>query len=94
MPNAARVTDYHVCPAVTGTVPHVGGPIVVGAPTVTIEGLAAARMGDIALCNGPPDVVAFGSPTVSICGAPAARLGDMSAHGGVIVSGAGTVQIG
>ena len=27
MKPAARVTDAHVCPMVTGTVPHVGGPI-------------------------------------------------------------------
>lgn len=27
MPPAARVTDMHVCPMVTGVVPHVGGPI-------------------------------------------------------------------
>ena len=27
MPPAARVTDMHVCPMVTGIVPHVGGPI-------------------------------------------------------------------
>jgi hypothetical protein len=26
MPPAARVGDMHVCPMVTGTVPHVGGP--------------------------------------------------------------------
>lgn len=26
---AARVTDTHVCPMVTGIIPHVGGPIVV-----------------------------------------------------------------
>jgi uncharacterized Zn-binding protein involved in type VI secretion len=31
---AARITDMHVCPLVTGLVPHVGGPIVKGMPTV------------------------------------------------------------
>ena len=35
MPPAARLTDMHVCPMVTGVVPHVGGPILApGAPTV------------------------------------------------------------
>ena len=29
MKPAARVTDMHVCPMVTGVVPHVGGPIAV-----------------------------------------------------------------
>lgn len=47
MQPAARLTDMHVCPMVTGVVPHVGGPIAgPGAPTVLIGGLPAARMGD------------------------------------------------
>ncbi|MBV8416711.1 MAG: type VI secretion protein, partial [Verrucomicrobia bacterium] len=34
---AARVGDPHVCPMVTGVVPHVGGPILPpGCPTVLI----------------------------------------------------------
>ena len=37
---ASRITDMHVCPAVTGIVPHVGGPILPpGAVTVLIGGL-------------------------------------------------------
>ena len=46
MPLAARIGDLHTCPMVTGVVPHVGGPILMGAPTVLIGGLPAARMGD------------------------------------------------
>ncbi|HVA48804.1 MAG TPA: PAAR domain-containing protein [Pirellulales bacterium] len=92
---AARLTDMHVCPMVTGIVPHVGGPIAApGAPTVLIGGLPAARVGDMAVCVGPPDVIALGSFTVLIGGQPAARLGDMTAHGGVIVLGCPTVLIG
>ncbi len=95
MPPAARVNDMHVCPMVTGTVPHVGGPILPpGAPTVFIEGMPAARIGDMATCTGPPDVIVSGSGTVLIAGMPAARLGDSTAHGGVIVMGAATVMIG
>src|SRR5438270_618734 len=78
-------------------VPHVGGPIVApGAPTVLIGGLPAARMTDMVVCVGPPDVVlAPCAPTVLIGGLPAARLTDMTAHGGVIVGpGAPTVLIG
>lgn len=91
---AARLTDMHVCPMVTVLVPHVGGPIVSpGAPTVLIGGLPAARVGDMAVCVGPPDVIALGSFTVLISGQPAARLGDMTAHGGVIVVGEPTVLI-
>ncbi len=93
---AARITDMHVCPMVTGLVLHVGGPILPpGCPTVLIGGLPAARVGDMAVCVGPPDVIIPpGSPTVLIGGMPAARMGDMTAHGGVIVMGFPTVLIG
>lgn len=91
---AARVGDAHTCPMVTGTVPHVGGPIVQGDPTVLIEGMPAARVGDLVTCNGPPDTIAMGSRSVFIGGRPAARMGDTTAHGGVIIGGSGTVFIG
>ena len=95
MPPAARVTDMHVCPMVTGLVPHVGGPILPPCcPTVMIGFLPAARVGDMAVCVGPPDVIVVGSFTVMIGGQPAARMGDMTAHGGVIVMGMPTVMIG
>jgi uncharacterized Zn-binding protein involved in type VI secretion len=95
MPPAARVSDMHTCPMVTGVVPHVGGPILPpGCPTVLIEFLPAARVGDMATCVGPPDVIAMGSTTVLIGNMMAARMGDMTAHGGVIVLGSPTVQIG
>jgi len=80
---------------VTGTVPHVGGPILPpGAPTVLIGGMPAARMGDMAVCTGPPDTIVLGSMTVLISNKPAARMGDMCAHGGTIVLGCFTVLIG
>jgi uncharacterized Zn-binding protein involved in type VI secretion len=95
MPPAARVTDMHVCPAVTGVVPHVGGPILPpGGITVLVGGLPAARMGDMATCVGPPDSIIKGSATVMIGGKPAARMGDNCAHGGTIVLGLPTVMIG
>ncbi|PSR12311.1 MAG: type VI secretion protein [Bacteroidetes bacterium] len=95
MPPAARVGDFHTCPAVNGTVPHVGGPILPpGCATVLIGGVPAARVGDQALCVGPPDVIAAGSGTVLIGGMPAARQGDSTAHGGVIALGLPTVIIG
>ena len=92
---AARLTDMHVCPMVTGVVPHVGGPIMApGAPTVLIGGMPAARVSDMCVCVGPPDVIALGSFTVLIGGLPAARMGDMTAHGGSIVLGYPKVLIG
>ncbi len=93
---AARITDMHTCPLVTGVVPHVGGPILPpGQPTVLIGMLPAARLGDMATCVGPPDVIIKGSMTVLIGARPAARLTDMTAHGGIIVGpGCPTVLIG
>ena len=92
---AARITDMHVCPMVTGVVPHVGGPVLPpGCPTVLIGGLPAARAGDMVTCVGPPDTIAMGSATVMIGGMPAARMGDSTVHGGTIVAGCPTVLIG
>ena len=95
MPPAARLTDMHTCPMVTGIVPHVGGPILPPCePTVLIGMLPAARVGDMATCVGPPDTIAMGSPTVLIGNMMAARIGDPTVHGGVIVLGEFTVMIG
>ncbi len=95
MPLAARLTDMHTCPMVTGVVPHVGGPIAgPGVPTVLITKMPAAVVGDMCTCVGPPDSIVKGSATVMIGGKPAARMGDTTAHGGSIVLGAPTVMIG
>ena len=98
MPPAARLTDFHECPMEDPApvpIPHVGGPIVgPGAPTVLIGGLPAARLGDMAVCVGPPDAIAMGSATVLIEGMPAARMGDPTVHGGTILMGDPTVMIG
>src|SRR3974390_480526 len=95
MPPAARLTDMHTCPMVTGVVPHVGGPILPPCePTVLIGMLPAARVSDMATCVCPPDSIAMGSPTVLIGNMMAARLGDPTVHGGTIVLGCPTVMIG
>lgn len=98
MPPAARFTDMHQCPMQTPglpPIPHVGGPVVgPGVPTVLIEKLPAAVLGDNCVCVGPPDSIIKGSATVMIGGKPAARLGDNCAHGGTVVMGAATVMIG
>ena len=78
-----------------GGVPHVGGPVVgPGVVTVLIGGLPAAVVGDLLVCTGPPDTIVKGSMNVLIGGRPAARQGDLTSHGGVIVAGNPTVQIG
>jgi uncharacterized Zn-binding protein involved in type VI secretion len=96
MPSAARISDLHTCPMVNpGGVPHVGGPVVgPGVTTVMIGGMPAAVVGDMLVCTGPPDTIVKGSATVLIGGRPAARQGDLTSHGGVIVAGNATVQIG
>ncbi len=98
MPPAARLTDFHQCPMVTPGVPpipHVGGPIAgPGAPTVLIGNMPAAKVGDMAVCVGPPDSIVKGSATVMIMNMPAARMGDTTAHGGAIMLGCPTVMIG
>jgi uncharacterized Zn-binding protein involved in type VI secretion len=78
----------------TPPIPHVGGPITTGCPTVLIGGMPAARVTDMAICVGPPDAIALGSMTVMIGGMQAARIGDLSAHGGIVVMGCPTVIIG
>ncbi|OQP68338.1 PAAR domain-containing protein [Niastella populi] len=95
MPAAARISDMHTCPLSNGPVPHVGGPITgPGVATVLIGNMPAAVVGDLLICTGPPDTIVKGSVTVLIGGKPAARQGDLTSHGGVIVAGFPTVQIG
>jgi uncharacterized Zn-binding protein involved in type VI secretion len=79
----------------TPPIPHVGGPVAgPGCLSVLIEGKPAARVGDSCTCVGEPDIIITGSLDVFIGGMPAARVGDRTAHGGVVVSGSGTVWIG
>lgn len=88
----ARMSDVAFCPAdAHGCIacPHpVKGPITSGSPTVFIEGLAAARVGDAgthaSCCGKNQFVIQQGDPQVLIDGKPAARLGDRTQHcGGV-----------
>ena len=97
MPPAARIGDNHLCPMVTPglpPVPHVGGPVNMGSPTVKIGFMPAARVGDMCVCVGPPDTIAMGSMTVKINFMPAARVGDTTVHGGSIAVGAPMVMVG
>ncbi len=98
MPPASRLTDMHVCPMQTPSVPpvpHVGGPITgPGAANVMICAIPASVVGDMCVCVGPPDSIIKGSATVMICGRPAVRIGDSTAHGGSIMAGAPTVMVG
>ncbi len=90
----ATVGSMHTCPMCTGTVPHVGGPVSgPGASNVLINGKPAALVGDMCTCVDPPDVIVQGNPFVKINGKAVVCVGDMTAHGGVITMGEGTVTI-
>jgi uncharacterized Zn-binding protein involved in type VI secretion len=82
-----------------------GGVITVGFPQVLIEGMPAARVGDLHTCpmvdglkphvGGP--ITGPGSTSVLIGGMPAARVGDMAQCVGPpdsIIMGAKKVMIG
>jgi uncharacterized Zn-binding protein involved in type VI secretion len=84
-----------------------GGTIILGAPTVMIGNMPAARISDMHVCPmltpGTPPIphvggpITLGSATVMIGGMPAARLGDMAVCVGppdTIIMGEMTVLIG
>jgi uncharacterized Zn-binding protein involved in type VI secretion len=57
-------------------IPHVGGPnLPPCAVTVLIGGLPAARVTDMAVCVGLPDVIVLGSFTVITMGMPTVLVG-------------------
>jgi len=62
---AATIGSLHVCPKTTGTVPHVGGPVVAGSgsSSVMINGKPADRMGDATEHGGK---IVVGNPSVLI----------------------------
>ncbi len=60
---AATVGSNHICPMCSGTVPHVGGPITQGEPTVLIGGKPAATVGSMSAHGGS---VVIGEGTVLI----------------------------
>lgn len=97
MPDAARISDFHVCPH-PGAPAHVGGPIHSGSANVIIGFLPAAREGDAIVCFplGPADKIKQGSATVLINSRQAARRTDPGVHisGDLIAAGCPTVIIG
>lgn len=82
------INTNHICPMVTGTTPHVGGPVVgPGCPGVLIDGQPIALIGDTCICCGPPDLVAQGYSSILADGKPIVVQDCMTAHGGIIPSG-------
>lgn len=60
------VVDFHQCPLLTGTGPHVGGVVAIGSMTVLINNYPAVRQGDMIVESGPPNNIVMGCPTVLI----------------------------
>lgn len=95
MPLAARVTDFHSCPAASGPIPHLGGPVLPPCSVnVQTNLLPQARATDRAQCVGPPDFIVVGSSSVMVNDMMAARLTDPTMHGGVIAMSSMNVEIG
>lgn len=87
MSSIARAGDAHACPQKGHSVNNIAS----GSNNVFINGVPAARVGDIASCGA---TIVAGSSTVFINGIPAAMMGSPTSHGGVIIGGSGNVLIG
>lgn len=88
---AARITDLHVCPLLSGGT----GPIIKGEFTVITAKMPQARVSDVCVCLAPTgDPIVTGAWNVLVGSMPAARMTDMTAGGGVISTGAFNVLIG
>ena len=61
---ASTLGDMHVCPMLTGPVPHVGGPAILGSTGVFLSKMPGARVSDAHVCVGPPSMGAMGCMTV------------------------------
>ena len=85
---ASRIGDLHVCPTVTGVVPHVGGPFVLGSFTVLVGNMPQSRVTDMLICVGPPDIAIMGEPTVLV--GMVGMGGIVAASTGMQMSGAST----
>jgi PAAR motif len=65
--SAAGGADIHACMTPLPIPPHGPGVVIDACPTVLINNLPAARMGDTILeAVGPPNKIAMGCPTVMI----------------------------
>ncbi len=71
LPAWRAMIDTHACPEVSATGPDGVGRVMMGSPTVLINNMMAARMGDIVvevpgLALGPANPIVMGCPTVII----------------------------
>ncbi|PWC09497.1 type VI secretion system PAAR protein [Brenneria roseae subsp. americana] len=88
MGNAVKQSDND-----TGHGNHPPTPVSSGSPTVKVDGLPLARLGDPLAPHGHGRNISSGSSSVFVDGKPAARTGDTVSCGGVLIGG-GSVNIG
>ena len=81
MANIALIGHEHSCPL------HVGGPILTGDATLTVNGIPAALVGDTCTCMGGSDTIVSGTSKLTVNGKQAALVGSKTAHGGTIIEG-------
>lgn len=73
--------------AFVGTGLSHGGHVVTGSPTVTINNLPLARVGDLATCTIHGSVIIIsGSSSSNVGGHQIARLGDICSCGAILVA--------
>ena len=74
-----------------------GGTIITGAARTYVDGIPAARKGDMHSCpvegHGVTAIVT-GSVRTTIEGQPAARIGDRTGCGAIIISGSPDTEVG
>ena len=59
--------DFHACPLVNGTVPHLGGKVAIGSTSVLINGMPAVRLGNQVIeSGGGTNAIVSGESTVLI----------------------------
>lgn len=97
---ASRIGDLHVCPMVTGGIPHVGGPFTLGSPTVLVGNMPQSRVTDTLACVGPPPppgkvvpAPALGPPDAAMMGCETVLVG-MAGAGGAAGALGGAAAMG
>lgn len=83
----SRLTDLHTCPIPL----HGITPLVSASPTVYVNGLPVARIGDRSACGA---VIVTGFVNILVDGRPMAHIGSLTSHGGGIVTGSQDTQGG
>ncbi len=58
-------SDFHICPLIESSRPHIGGVVLAGSRSVLINDMPACRVGDL-ISETAPNTIVAGCPTVLI----------------------------